>query len=103
MHGDRSSAFAFPGVEVAPFEGAGRVAKFDLDLQIRERADGSFGGHLEYATSLFDRATVERFAGHLLRLLTGIAATPGARLSAYEIVGEREKAVLLGAPRPWSP
>ncbi|MET8028148.1 amino acid adenylation domain-containing protein [Streptomyces avermitilis] len=103
MHGDRGSAFAFPGVEVSPFEGAGRVAKFDLDLQIRERADGSFGGHLEYATSLFDRATVERFAGRLLRLLTGIAAAPGARLSSYEIVGEREKAVLLGSPEAAEP
>ncbi|MDQ1026939.1 amino acid adenylation domain-containing protein [Streptomyces umbrinus] len=103
MHGDRGSAFAFPGVEVTPFQGTGRVAKFDLDLQIRDGADGSLAGHLEYATALFDRATVERFSGHLLRLLDGIATDPGAPVSSYEILGDAERAVLLGAsedPRP---
>ncbi|MFC8667605.1 amino acid adenylation domain-containing protein, partial [Streptomyces sp. NPDC057199] len=99
MHGDRDSAFAFPGVEVTPFQGTGRVAKFDLDLQIRDGADGSLAGHLEYATALFDRATVERFSGHLLRLLDGIAADPGAPVSSYEILGDAERAVLLGAPQ----
>ncbi|MFJ9178092.1 amino acid adenylation domain-containing protein [Streptomyces sp. NPDC102360] len=96
MHGERGSAFAFPGIEAAPFEGTGGIAKFDLDLQIREGEDGSLGGRLEYATALFERATAERMADHLLRLLTGIADAPQARLSALEIVGEQERAVLLG-------
>ncbi|MEV0219300.1 amino acid adenylation domain-containing protein, partial [Streptomyces sp. NPDC050704] len=103
MHGERGSSFAFPGVEVAPFEGAGRVAKFDLDLQIREATDGSLTGHLEYATALFDRSTVERFRGHLLRLLTGITADPGAPVSSYEILDDAERAVLLGAPEDPQP
>ncbi|MGW1108617.1 amino acid adenylation domain-containing protein [Streptomyces sp. NPDC002540] len=98
MHGDRGSSFTFPGVETSPFEGSGRVAKFDLDLQVREGAEGSLGGHLEYATALFDRATVQRFAGHLLRLLEGIAATPDAALSSYDIFDARERTVLLGTP-----
>ncbi|MFD7998260.1 amino acid adenylation domain-containing protein [Streptomyces mirabilis] len=98
MHGDRGAAFAFPGVEATPFEGSGRVAKFDLDLQIREGENGSLGGHFEYATALFDRATVARFAGHLLRLLAGIAAAPEASVTSYDILGDEERAVLLGAP-----
>ncbi|MEV6052214.1 amino acid adenylation domain-containing protein, partial [Streptomyces sp. NPDC052107] len=99
LHGDRSAAFELPGVEVSPFEGSGRVAKFDLDLQLREGADGSLGGHLEYATALFDRTTVERLRGHLLRLLTSIAADPGAPLSALEVIGEEERALLTGPPQ----
>ncbi|MGV9451899.1 amino acid adenylation domain-containing protein [Streptomyces sp. NPDC003635] len=98
MHGDRGAAFAFPGVDVTPFEGSGSVAKFDLDLQVREGADGSLGGQLEYATALFDEATVERFAGHLLRLLDAVAADPAAPLSSYDILGAEERAVLVGSP-----
>ncbi|WP_432080206.1 amino acid adenylation domain-containing protein [Streptomyces sp. WAC 04229] len=98
MHGDRGAAFALPGVEVTQFEGSGRVARFDLDLQVREAGDGSLGGHLEYATALFDRVTVERLRGHLLRLLAEIAADPSAPLSRLEILGERERTELLGAP-----
>ncbi|MFE6871593.1 amino acid adenylation domain-containing protein, partial [Kitasatospora sp. NPDC057692] len=94
LHGDRDTAFVLPGVEVSPFEGSGRFAKFDLDLQLREGGDGSLGGHLEYATALFDRTTVERFRGHLLRLLAGIADAPGARLSALEVIGDEELALL---------
>lgn len=103
LHGDRDAAFELPGIEVSPFEGSGRFAKFDLDLQLREGGDGSLGGHLEYATALFDRTTVERFRGHLLRLLAGVAAAPGARLSVLEIIGDEERAMLISPaeqPRP---
>ncbi|MEV7287859.1 amino acid adenylation domain-containing protein [Streptomyces sp. NPDC093252] len=101
LHGDRGAAFALPGVDAEPFAGSGRVAKFDLDLQLREGADGALGGHLEYATALFDRATVERLRGHLLRLLDSVAADPGAPLSALEILDAPELALVTGpAPRP---
>jgi len=99
MHGDRGATFELPGVDVSLFEGSGRHAKFDLDLQLREGADGSLGGHLEYATALFDRATVERLRGHLLRLLTSIADDPGAPLSALECIDDAEKVLLTGPPR----
>ncbi|MEV0961457.1 amino acid adenylation domain-containing protein [Streptomyces sp. NPDC049910] len=95
LHGDRDAAFVLPGIEASPFEGSGQVAKFDLDLQLREGGDGSLGGHLEYATALFDRTTVERFRSHLLRLLTDVAAAPIAQLSALEIIGDEERAVLI--------
>ena len=103
MHGDRGAAFTLPGVEAEPLAGSGRTAKFDLDLQVRESADGTLGGQLEYATALFDRPTVERLAGHLVRLLDAIAADPATPLSALEILGERERAVLLGPPREPAP
>ncbi|MFF0091755.1 amino acid adenylation domain-containing protein [Streptomyces canus] len=103
LHGDRGAAFDLPGVRADPFAGTGRVAKFDLDLQVREGADGTLGGRLEYATALFDRTTIERLAGHLVRLLHAIADVPEAPLSALEILSEQERAVLLGPPREQAP
>ncbi|MFJ9099152.1 amino acid adenylation domain-containing protein [Streptomyces sp. NPDC102405] len=103
LHGDRGAAFDLPGVRAEPFAGTGRVAKFDLDLQVREGADGTLGGRLEYATALFDRTTIERLAGHLVRLLHAIADAPEAPLSALEILSEQERAVLLGPPREQNP
>ncbi|MGH3381785.1 MAG: non-ribosomal peptide synthetase, partial [Actinoallomurus sp.] len=52
------------------------TAKFDLTLQLTERADGALDGVVEYATALFDRATVERLAGHFVQLLHAIEAAP---------------------------
>ncbi|AEV85018.1 thioester reductase [Actinoplanes sp. SE50] len=51
-------------------------AKFDLTVAIAERPDGSLAGGITYATALFDRATVERLAGHLGQLLAGAVADP---------------------------
>jgi amino acid adenylation domain-containing protein len=69
------------------------VAKFDLSLALVPRGDGSLAGELEYATALFDRATVERMAGHYLRLLTSIAARPDLPARRLELltVAERER------------
>ena len=40
------------------------VAKFDLTLSLREAGERIVGG-LEYATALFDAATIERYVGYL--------------------------------------
>ncbi|HYR09004.1 MAG TPA: amino acid adenylation domain-containing protein, partial [Longimicrobium sp.] len=61
-----------PGPRPAPAaqaEAAARTtAKFDLSLALAER-DGRIVGVVEYAAALFERATVERFAGYLHRAL----------------------------------
>ncbi|MEU5881419.1 amino acid adenylation domain-containing protein [Spirillospora sp. NPDC047279] len=100
MRGGRAAAADFPGLRAEPVEAAGGIAKFDLTLLMADEADGSFGGHLEYATALYDRATAERVAGHYRRLLAAVAADPGTRLSELGIVGDAELRVLLGDPRP---
>ncbi|MDU9403114.1 amino acid adenylation domain-containing protein [Pseudomonas sp. zfem004] len=45
-----------------------RIAKFDLSLSMGEGVEG-FAGGIVYATALFDRATIERYAGYLEQLL----------------------------------
>ncbi|MFE7129404.1 amino acid adenylation domain-containing protein [Streptomyces sp. NPDC057638] len=77
------------------------IAHTDLTLMMRPGPAGSLFGAFEYATSLFDAATVERLAGHFTRVLAAVAADPGIRLDAVELMDERERADLArrsGAP-----
>ncbi|MEW1762479.1 amino acid adenylation domain-containing protein, partial [Streptomyces cyaneofuscatus] len=94
MHGERTDAFALPGIAAEPFQGEGDAAKYDLDLQVREGADGSLHGHLEYAIELFDRTTAERLTGHLVRLLDAAVTTPDREIGALGLLGADEHAWL---------
>ncbi|MFC5286433.1 amino acid adenylation domain-containing protein [Actinokineospora guangxiensis] len=80
--------------ELKPFTTGAQVAKFDLTLSVKQLGDGSMRVWLEYATGLFDRATIERMTEHYLTLLAGIATTPGARLSELELSPAAERAEL---------
>ncbi|HEV2734386.1 MAG TPA: condensation domain-containing protein, partial [Longimicrobiaceae bacterium] len=81
-----------PGLELVPVPGATQgTAKFDLSLSLSE-ADGRIVGGLTYATSLFERATVERYPGYLRRLLAGMAADESRPLERLELLSEAERA-----------
>ncbi len=73
---------------------AGATSKFDLTWHV---VDGPRGltGVVEYATDLFDRATIERMVGHFRALLEGAVADPGARLDHLPLLGEAERRTLL--------
>ena len=75
------------------------AAKLDLALELRETADGLWGG-LEYNTDLFDAETISRMGGHFVRLLEGIAAAPEHRLSSLTLLSEAERRQLL---LEWNP
>jgi amino acid adenylation domain-containing protein len=70
------------------------TAKLDLWLQV-EQVDGGWSARAEYATALFDGATVRRWLGHLRVLLAGIAADPGARLSDLPLLTAAEREQVL--------
>ena len=71
-----------------------RIAKTDLTLYMRTEADGSMTAGLEYATALFDHATIERMAGHFQRLLGSVAADPAARLDTVDFLPDAERQTL---------
>ncbi|WP_410598224.1 amino acid adenylation domain-containing protein [Amycolatopsis sp. lyj-90] len=71
------------------------VAKFDLIVSVQQRDGGELRCVFEYATSLFDRTTVERMAGHYLHLLASIGTAPDRRLAELDILGEDERRRLL--------
>ncbi|WP_157552471.1 non-ribosomal peptide synthetase, partial [Micromonospora sp. NRRL B-16802] len=92
-------AIDWPGdLNVEPVELPLRSSKVDLTLHMMEGADGGLRGRIEYATALFDTATVERAADHLVRLLRQVAADPTARLSDLAILGPAELAVVTQGP-----
>jgi len=68
----------------------------DLDLELRLLNDGDWlGGRLIYHRDLFDRSTIVTWGERWLRLLSGIVADPGARLSSLSILGDQERRQLL--------
>jgi len=84
-----------PGVSVEPVPVAVPTAKFDLSLFLRPTGDG-MRGLIEYASDLWDAATVARMAGHLELLLEAAAADPARPISALPLVTPAERERLLG-------
>ncbi|HEX2081440.1 MAG TPA: amino acid adenylation domain-containing protein, partial [Longimicrobium sp.] len=70
------------------------TSKFDLTLFVEPHPDG-IRGAVEYGTDLFDRATIQRMAGHLARVLEQVAADADLRLSALELLGEAERRTVV--------
>ena len=85
---------ALPGLEMTGQALDTATAKFDLMLTLSEGPSG-LRGTLEYATDLFEAATIERMAGHFLRLLEGIAADPECRIGELPLLTAPERHQLL--------
>ncbi|RKH36646.1 amino acid adenylation domain-containing protein, partial [Corallococcus sicarius] len=70
------------------------TSKFDLGLDVYEQRTGLFC-RLEYATRLFDEATVARLAGHLSLLAQAVVASPDQPLSRLPLLTEDERQQVL--------
>ena len=68
--------------------------RFDLEVHLSETTEG-LKGVFVYNTDLFDRATIERMAGHYQMMLEGIAVNPNQRLSELPLLTEAERHQLL--------
>jgi amino acid adenylation domain-containing protein len=91
VHAERS---ALLGSRRRALGGTAATAKFDVTWNL---SDGPRGltGVVEYATDLFERATIERMVGHFRVLLEGAMARPGARLDALPVLDASEQRTLL--------
>ncbi|MEO3819138.1 condensation domain-containing protein, partial [Plantactinospora sp. B24E8] len=98
VQGARTQAFELSGLAVEPLSAASTVSRFDLTALFDELPGGALRGHLEYATALFDPATVSRLAGHLTRLLAGVAERPETPVSALALLDAEELALLTRPP-----
>ena len=74
------------------------TARNDLSLFASEHY-GALQLFFEYATDLFDEATVAAFSRHLIQLLRSAVADPTQRLSQLDILGDDERRQLL---RDWN-
>ncbi|MBV9788063.1 MAG: amino acid adenylation domain-containing protein, partial [Chloroflexi bacterium] len=88
-----------PNVTVQALPVAYGTAKFDLSLDLWETAEG-LAGALEYATDLFDAATIGRLVGHFQTLLAAIATGPEQRISALPLLTATEQQQVV---QTWNP
>ncbi|MFJ1551945.1 amino acid adenylation domain-containing protein, partial [Streptomyces sp. NPDC088246] len=74
---------------------AERTVQFDLALRLGDSENGRLAGQIEYSTALFDAATVERLAGHLITVLAAVAEDVDCRVGELPVLsaGERELVV----------
>ena len=84
------------GLELEPFGGAGTgTAKFDLSLAMAETG-GGFSGSIEYATDLFDPATIDRMLGRLRTLLENVVGDPDRRVADLDLATADDLRTLAG-------
>jgi amino acid adenylation domain-containing protein len=69
-------------------------APFDLTLIVFERED-DLTFSIRYNVDLFDRATIERMAGHFQTLLGGVVDNPRRRLAELPILSDQEAKQIL--------
>jgi amino acid adenylation domain-containing protein/natural product biosynthesis luciferase-like monooxygenase protein len=96
-----SPAAPWHGLETGEFTAIGRnpedTARFDFAVNMLERAGGDILLELDYATDLFDRATLDRWLGHFLTLLQGMVDDPGRSAHAVPLLSpEQRQQILVG-------
>lgn len=91
-------AARFLGLSTRRLEVDPKVARFDITLELVE-ADGRFTGFFEYATDLFDAATIEGMAAQFKTLLKAVIANPEQRISRLPLLTEAERRQLLAKGR----
>ncbi|MFD4371105.1 amino acid adenylation domain-containing protein [Streptomyces sp. NPDC058486] len=78
------------GTKVSVIEHHTATAKYDLSLEVWPGADDVLHGSFEYATDLFDEATVARIGTHLGILLGALTEDTGIRIGDAPLLAEEE-------------
>jgi amino acid adenylation domain-containing protein len=82
------------GWELAPIDISTDTSKFDLCLEVDERAVG-LAGRLIYNSDVFEPETIGRMIGHWRMVLEGMVAGPSRPVAELELLGEEETKQLL--------
>jgi amino acid adenylation domain-containing protein len=94
LQGERPAPLRADDLTLVTLDEHNGTAKFDLTLDLCE-THGGLSGWFEYATDLFDAATVGRMAGHLARLLNCAASDPDRPLCSLALLNETERELVL--------
>src|SRR5499433_370352 len=100
LQNNAAAQLEFEGVSARVEPVVGASAKFDLSVSLAEQrsADGGAGGLIgvmEYASDLFDRASVEALAGRLVRVLEAAVAAPDVAIGRLDILSAAERHTIL--------
>jgi amino acid adenylation domain-containing protein len=78
------------GIELATH----RAARFDLTISLWEMGEWITGG-VEYATALYEEATIERYMGYWRRMLEGMVAGTGQIVDCLDLLSKDERSQVL--------
>ncbi|HET7461434.1 MAG TPA: amino acid adenylation domain-containing protein, partial [Longimicrobium sp.] len=90
-----STSFSLPGVAAETIVMDSNTAAFEITLLVEDHGD-HLSAELQYATDLFERAGMERFADHLVTALEAFAADPGRRVSRVPLASAGEARLVEG-------
>ena len=88
------ASFHLPGLRTRMEGVSTGLSRVDLFLSLAENPDaGGVTGAVEYATDLYDAATIESFIGRWLRFLAAVGSDPEQRIGSVDLLldGERER------------
>ncbi|MGF6201260.1 non-ribosomal peptide synthetase [Pseudomonas laurylsulfatiphila] len=87
---DLSALKRLPGLLAEELPWHSREAKFDLQLHSEEDRNGRLSLSFDYASELFDAATIERLSGHYTNLLREVCERPQTALGDLQLLTEPE-------------
>jgi amino acid adenylation domain-containing protein/non-ribosomal peptide synthase protein (TIGR01720 family) len=88
------SLLQFDGLTCEPQPWQIDGTQFDLVLGTFEHQDGRISGYLDYATDLFDAATVERLFGQLVTVLDAVCQQPDTAIGDLPLLTAQDLAEL---------
>ncbi|MFB6420649.1 MULTISPECIES: non-ribosomal peptide synthetase [Bradyrhizobium] len=91
---NETGALELPGLKAEPVDIPLQQVRFDLELGLGEM-DGRIVGSLNYATALFDEATIRRHRDYLLTLLRAMVADADQIVDRIDVVGAEESRRVL--------
>ncbi len=99
----RADTVATPGLTLAPLAQPHTTTHFDLTLALTD-SGAAIEGDIEYASDLFEHATVQRWASHLRTVLGAMCRDDGQRVSALPLMDAAGRAqMLLGLNKDVAP
>ncbi|MHA7958668.1 non-ribosomal peptide synthase/polyketide synthase [Streptomyces sp. L500] len=94
------TSFELPGLRTRMEGVSTGLSRVDLFISLAEQqdADGAAGviGAVEYATDLYDAATIDAFIGRWLRFLAAVALDQGQRIGSVDLLLDGERDQLTG-------
>ncbi|WP_213940804.1 non-ribosomal peptide synthetase [Pseudomonas sp. dw_612] len=87
---DLSALRRLPGLLAEELPWHSREAKFDLQLHSEEDRNGRLSLSFDYASELFDGATIERLAEHFTNLLREVCAQPQQAIGDLQLLTSSE-------------
>ncbi|MGZ4672281.1 MAG: non-ribosomal peptide synthetase, partial [Ilumatobacteraceae bacterium] len=88
------NGLAIPGVTAEAVPMSAGSTEYDLSVSVVEHADRA-DVRVEFNADVFDRATVERFVDHWLRLLASAVADPASPAGALTMIAPAERELVL--------